>query len=267
LSTEDIMTDTDDETIDPKVRALTGQKVKEDIKRYIKLLDSNASEQSIHSFLASHSYFFNGFIRLGGASPLYSKVRLGSDYEIDFVWFDAGSLGLEWSLAEIEPPHFHLFNREGDPSARLTHAIGQIRNWHTWVDDHREYAEELMPGIEHPFGLLFMGRRNELSSMAQKKLRQLAYQYRTFLRIHTLDWFASAAESVVDGLVGRSGASWWLPMNALSHRELAAGLPKASRRWIDKSYVKWRSRHRLKERLDERRAGYRDYESELDNGS
>lgn len=263
------MTDSDDhgESVDPKVRALTGRKVEEDIKTYIKLLDSNASEQRIHSFLASHSYFFNGLIRLGGASPLYSKVRLGSDYEIDFVWFDAGSLGLEWSLAEIEPPQFLLFNREGDPSARLTHAIGQIRNWQTWVDDHKEYAEKLMPGIEHPLGLLFMGRRSELSSMkAQKKLRQLAFDQRMFLRIHTLDWFAQNAESVVN-LVERGGGTWWLPMNAYSHRKLAASLPKVSRRWIDKPYVKLRSRSMLKVRLDDRRDGYAEYERELDNGS
>jgi len=71
--------------VDPLVAKLTPRQVEEDAREYAALLDGRASEAKVHRFLAKHSYFFNGVIRLFGRSPLYSKIRLGSEYEIDFV--------------------------------------------------------------------------------------------------------------------------------------------------------------------------------------
>lgn len=184
--------------VDPLVRALTRTKVDADIAEYLKLLDGGAAEAAVHQFLATHFYFFNGLIRLFDVSPLYSKVKLGSQYEVDFAFFDLTSFGPEWNLIEIEAPSRQMFTKAGNPTAALTHAIQQVRDWHAWVHENLDYARKLMPKIEYPMGYVFIGRRVHLTSAAKEKLRRFAYENRNFLHIHTLDWFAGWAHSVKD---------------------------------------------------------------------
>ena len=66
--------------IDPEVTALTPEQIDEDIRQFRSLLDSNAPEARIQEFLAARSYFFNGFVRLYGSSPVYSKIKLGIEH-------------------------------------------------------------------------------------------------------------------------------------------------------------------------------------------
>jgi hypothetical protein len=109
--------------IDPLVKALTPEQIQKDISEFERLLDDRVNEQKLHEFLAYHSYFFNGIIRLTGASALYSKIKLGSEFEIDFACFNPGSAGPQWHLIEIESARHSLFTNAGDPTAPLTHAI------------------------------------------------------------------------------------------------------------------------------------------------
>nr|WP_298727286.1 Shedu anti-phage system protein SduA domain-containing protein [uncultured Steroidobacter sp.] len=225
--------------IDPQVAALTAAKVDEDIAVFSSLLDAGAPERDVHAFLEGHSYFFNGILRMYGASPLYSKVRLGSDYEVDFAFFDSGSYGPDWHLVEIEAPSHKLFTSRGDPSGALNHAIQQVRNWHSWFHANLAYCSKLMPHIEYPMGYVFIGRRSELDSDTRSKLKRLAYDYRSLVHIHTLDRFISAAMSVRDGLLpgGRTG-SWPVRMNAYSHADLAARQPASAWEFLMNPNVK-----------------------------
>lgn len=199
-----------------------------DIKRFVRLLDRNASEQAIHRFLATHIHFWNGLLRLvGEGGPLYSKIRLGADYEVDFVFVDTGSNGAEWHLVEIEPPHFRLFNARGDPSRELTHSLAQVRAYQRWIERNRAFADSFMPGVDHPMGHVFLGRRAELGDeKARERLRTLNIQNRAHVEIHTLDRFARMAESAV-------GINEVLvPPVALTDRDLRRGLPKGLLRFI-----------------------------------
>lgn len=218
--------------IDPLVRKLTPQKIERDVTEYLKLLDLKSPESRVHEFLANHTYFFNCILRLYGCSPIYSKVKLGAQYEVDFAFFDSGSFGPEWYLIEIEAPSKRMFTKAGDPSADLTHAIQQVRDWHTWVHDNADYARKLMPHIEYPLGYIFMGRRKDLTSKAKKRLRRLAHDHRMILRIHTLDWFEGAARSVKDLVRDGKGGSWPVPMSAFSHNDLAVGRPEMAKEFL-----------------------------------
>jgi hypothetical protein len=222
--------------IDPAVRRLSAEEVGQHIAQYVCLLDSEVREGEIHKFLATHSYFFNGIIRLFGRSPIYSKIKLGSNYEVDFAFFDTGSFGPEWHLIEIEPPSARMFNRKGDPTATLTHAMGQVRKWHAWVHDNLSYAQKLMPHIEYPLGYVFLGRRRELTHKTMHCLRELAHDHRRALRIHTLDWFVDAAHSVKK-LLSDSGSrgGWPVPMHAMSHSDLAAQRPDFAFDWLNRA--------------------------------
>ena len=133
--------------VDPLVKALSERQIEKDVNEYKSLLDSEVPESEIHKFLASHTYFFNTILRLFGVSPVYSKIKLGSQYEVDFAFFDTGSFGPEWYLIEIEPPSKRMFTKSGDPSADLTHAVQQVRDWHSWIHDNADYARKLMPHI------------------------------------------------------------------------------------------------------------------------
>lgn len=200
------------------------------VAEFESILEDKQSEARLHEFLSSHTYFFNGAFRVDGYSPAYSKVKLGCNYEVDFAWFDTSSFGPEWFLVEIEAPAARLYTKGGNPSAALTHAVQQVRDWHSWLHENLDYARKLMPGIEYPLCLVFMGRRSELNPETKAKLRRYQYENRPLLRLHTLDWLANAGKSVTTFL--RSGAAP-LPTQALSHKELAAGLPETARNWID----------------------------------
>ena len=214
------------------VSNLTLGRVEKDALEFKSILDTNETEARVHQFLATHSYFFNGILRMFGFSPLYSKVKLGSDYEVDFAFFDSGSFGPEWRLVEIESPTHSLFIRSGNPSAALTHAIQQVRDWHDWVHDHLEYAKKIMPQIDYPLCYIFMGRRDELTPSSKKKMRRLLHDHRQIFRIHTLDWFVDSARSV-GGIMKKGKGCWPVPMRALNHSELAKGLPPEAQSWLD----------------------------------
>jgi hypothetical protein len=189
------------------------------IDEYEMLLDSKASERTIHRFLASHIYFWNGMLRLLGGCPLYSKVKLGAQYEVDFVFCDTSSNGAEWHLVEIEPPKYRLFNSKGDPSHHLTHALAQIRSYQRWIERNHEFAESLMPGIDRPMGHVFVGRRSEVATAeARERLRALNIESRASVEIHTLDRFSRMAQSALT--LGTSR----LPPQALTDRDLRKGL-------------------------------------------
>ncbi len=211
--------------IDPSVRALTVDKLRCDVREYKSLLDSRSSERLVHQFLASHSYFFNGIIRLYSCSPLYSKIKLGECYELDFACIDISSFGPEWQLVEIESAKSTLFRKSGDQTSILTHAIRQAQDWHRWIHSNVPYAQRLLPQVEYPICHVFVGRRKELTDGAAKRLRRLNYDLRQSIQVHTLDWFASAAQSVENLVARDNGGNWPLRMKALKHKDLAKGLP------------------------------------------
>lgn len=108
------------------------------------LNDTNNNEAVYHQFLAEYAGFFfsDGDYRI----PVVSKLRLGADYETDFVVVtDKASYGFEYEFIEIETPHTVPYTSKGDPSALLTHSMQQVRNWRTWLEANRSEAKKLFP--------------------------------------------------------------------------------------------------------------------------
>lgn len=222
---------------DPIIRNLTRAKLQSDIEEFRILLDAKTDESKIHAFLSTHSYFFQGLIRNSGLSPLYSKIKLGSNYEVDFAWFDTSSNGPEWCFAEIEAPSRQMFTSLGYPSQWLTHAIQQVLDWHSWIHDNLDYARQLMPHVEYPRGFVFIGRRSELTPQKRKRLRRLCYEHRMTVEIHTLDWFISAAETFLRFVDDSKGGDWEIPSKALNHSELAKSLPVNAFKWLNSPFA------------------------------
>ena len=74
-----------------------------------------------------------------------------------------------------------------------------------------------------------------------------------YVRIHTLDWFWSAAESVRNIIAEGKCGNFPLPMCAKSHHDLTNGLPESANEYLKNPYVTHNREIHLKYRLDERK--------------
>lgn len=173
------------------------QRIERDVLAYQELLDRPAPEWEVQRFLESHLYFWGHEIRLGTQDvPLFSQVRLGTEFVCDFVFYDFGSTGMEWNLVEIEAPGGRLFKKDGDFSQGFHHAITQVDRWQHWVNSNQPAADQLMPGVMVPLGFVFIGRRSELDDDQHREhLLWFNSQNRSRIVVHTLDHFLDAAMS------------------------------------------------------------------------
>ena len=120
------------------------------------LVESAPKEQAIHSFLESHPVLLlhamlDGFYPVASArSALYSKVKLGADYELDFAYCSGNSMGVWWTFVELERPDMPLFTKSGNPSKFLTHALRQVQDWQSWIADNQEYAHKQLMNLLDP---------------------------------------------------------------------------------------------------------------------
>jgi hypothetical protein len=129
-------------------------------------------------FLCNHASFF-----------ALSEIRLGSEFVIDLaVPYDRASLGLLYTLIEIEPPHQAPFKKNGDKSARLSHAIDQVENWRRWLRRHARMARELFPyWYEHQepqfqFEIIIGTRENTRDWLERRN--EISNDYRISIRSH-----------------------------------------------------------------------------------
>lgn len=238
---------------DPLVESLNSDSVEQDISTFTNLLVNQADESSIHTFLSTHSYFFNGIIRLYGASPLYSKIKLGNDFELDFACFDAGSVGPEWRLIEIENAKKKLLTTSGEFTAVANHSIQQVRDWQIFIHENLDFTQKLMPSIQYPRGYVFVGRRSEYTRQAVKRIRKFNDDHNYLIEIHSLDWFISSAKSVLALLKDGNKGNWPLPMEAFSHSDLKKGLSDPAQHYIDHFTQKGRNTKYPEEFLLERK--------------
>lgn len=109
-----------------------------------KINDTNLIESDYQSYLKNHAGFFLADNQY--SNIVISKMKLGSDWETDFVVAtDWKSMGLRYNIIEIKTPHSKPFNKNGDPSADLTHAYQQIVNWKLWFESNTQATQRLFP--------------------------------------------------------------------------------------------------------------------------
>lgn len=100
------------------------------------------AEGVYHEFLRKHANLF--LVDGIGSYFAISKLKLGSELELDFaIPYENHSRGLYWELIEIKRPDFAPYTANGMPSAKLTEATQQIRNWQRWIQTSRTEAKRL----------------------------------------------------------------------------------------------------------------------------
>lgn len=173
-----------------------------DIEALQSTLNNATREEDIQQFLQSNPQLLIQHLGGGHGRWVIPKKKLGSEHITDFVIGQKSSIGFEWQAVELESPLRPLFNKNGDPSQYLNHAIRQIQDWRAWLVSNQNYASR--PISESGLGLtditgsvpglILIGRRDETLSQNNARRRQMVRDLN--IEIRTYDY-------LVDTLKGR----------------------------------------------------------------
>jgi hypothetical protein len=156
-------------------------------EQFLELINSRAREERIHHFLVENPEIL--YTALHGSDQILSKPNLHR-YIPDFAAGVEQMTTRRWSwiLVEIEPAEFPLITNDGNPTAKLTHAVRQVSDWRDWISENTAYARSILPDITPAcHGLIVMGRRGTINANLSRQLRA----YRDSLsriEIHSYDW-------------------------------------------------------------------------------
>ena len=169
------------------------------------LCDKTCKERHYQRFIAEHAGFL--FSPEWHSALILSKIRLGSEYEVDFVIpHDRASLGLTYELIEIESPHSTPYTKHGDPSARLTHAVQQVQNWMVWLNANPGQAKRIFPATtlgDSPSltYTVVMGTRDNSRNWLD---RRNEFGKQTNILIRSFDWFSDLLQKHLFEVFGPS---------------------------------------------------------------
>jgi hypothetical protein len=170
-----------------------------EIAAFENALDGARDESDMQRFLEDHPHILIQQFTVGRGAWVILKKRLGSEYVTDFLIAQEASGGLIWYAVEIERPQANLFNKNGDASALLNHALGQINDWREWLSQNRDYAARppereglgligINPELD---GLVVVDRGSGIDARITRRRRRLAHTHRVV--IETYDWLLSQA--------------------------------------------------------------------------
>ncbi len=150
-------------------------------KQYQNILNNpSVSEEEVHQFIVEHPSLLPLDRPL--ENKVFSKLKLGNRFVVDFAFARMNSPGITWYFIEIEKPQYSQFNASGDPSADLTHGLRQILDWQAWFAENRDYfiknypftKEMLKFGVyDRPNYYLIIGRREKIIDKNRARYRQI----------------------------------------------------------------------------------------------
>jgi hypothetical protein len=140
---------------------------KDQVKKRLQSAFTNSSEHELLSVLKDNSFLFlDIYPRRWGVQPNFSEVPFGSKYRCDFCWLNDNSDGPEWVLVEVENPQIQLFNRSGEPTAKLTHAIEQVRSWDRYFLTNPAEKSRIFGAVSRFRYVLVVGTKEDWETQA-----------------------------------------------------------------------------------------------------
>lgn len=181
---------------------------RDDINELVSIIEHSNKEEDVQQFLQSHPSILTH--HLGGGHERYCipKKSLAGMHITDFLLADISSLGINWHAVELENPKAKMFNKNGDPSRPLNHAIRQIRDWKNWLTKNLDEATRLQQekglgliGIEPELDcLILIGRRRDLNETLDTRRRM---NKEINGEIHTYDWLIEQARDELERVENR----------------------------------------------------------------
>lgn len=156
------------------------------VQQWRNMLNLNLKENDYHQFIHDHAGFFFGN---DNCYLTVSKLKLGCDYETDFVnVIDQRSNGIIYEFIEIEKPSSKLFTSNGVPAKDLSSAVQQIRDWKRFLIENKTWFRKYLPSqttrVINNAGIKFtiiIGRRTD-NSLEIEKRNQIADELRVNIR-------------------------------------------------------------------------------------
>lgn len=169
-----------------------------DVELIRNAIDSATREEDIQQFLQKNPRFLIQHLGGGHGRWVLPKQKMGSEFVTDFMIGEKHSFGYGWQAVELESPLKRMFNKNGDPSQHLNHAIRQILDWRSWLVKNQNYAARSRD--EHGLGLtdidgnvpglIIIGRRSDSSGDTVERRRQMVVDLN--IQIHTYDFLIEA---------------------------------------------------------------------------
>jgi hypothetical protein len=169
-----------------------------DICEYIAELDRAEDEKPMQVYLQKHPSLIVGE---WGAECRWviPQKSLGGKYVPDFLVARLDSMGVNWTLVELESPRASLFTKDGRNARQLANGIKQINDWRRWLANNLSTARSPrshdglgLVGIgARARGIVIIGRANTRSDDDRERIQQIADLQR--IDTHSYDWFAREA--------------------------------------------------------------------------
>lgn len=174
-----------------------------DLTKLETAIESAKREEDVQKILTEIPLLLVQHLVGGGGRWVIPKQKLGSEYVSDFIIGERHSYGFNWVAVELESPNAKMFNKKGDPTKDLTHAIRQIHDWRSWIKSSRDYAtrERNKKGLgltdidSNVKGLILIGRRKDVDKSTDELRREMVQS--SAIDIHTYDYLIDSARSRV----------------------------------------------------------------------
>ena len=149
----------------------------ETVDEFERVLDDAADERPLQKFLASSPVLLGPLVPSGGSYWCLDRPELGAEYIPDFLLATITSVGFKWVAIELESPNARALTRAALPANKLANALGQVRDWRTWLTENIAYARQER-GLHDIDGtceaFVVIGRRSTLDPKQIKKYRALS---------------------------------------------------------------------------------------------
>ena len=147
------------------------------VREFERVLADAVDERPLQTFLASAPMLLGPLAPPGGSYWCLDRPQLGAEFVPDFLLASRTSAGFRWIAIELESPTAKALTKAGLPARKLADALGQIRDWRTWLTDNVAYARQER-GLKDIDGnckaVIVIGRRSSLDPRQVKRYRALS---------------------------------------------------------------------------------------------
>jgi hypothetical protein len=123
----------------------------DDARHLAEVVNDAEDERPIQAHLAAHPTLLSAHLTGGHGRWVRPQVRLGAQYVADFLIADKDSMGMHWTLVELESPKAQICLRSGGFAQKAREGIDQIDAWREWLGRNHPYA--IAPADEQGLGL------------------------------------------------------------------------------------------------------------------
>lgn len=150
-------------------------------------------ERPLQRLLTAHPRLLKCLFRGSLGVYVVPWPRFGGHFVPDFVVAVADSLGVTWTLVELESPTARPHLNDGSASESLRHALGQVADWRDWIRENLYLAQnggEFGVGLtqirEDAEALILIGRTADAEPRFNRVRKRHAALDR--VAIHSYDW-------------------------------------------------------------------------------